>query len=142
MISQTTEYALRAVVCLATQPEASMTTQELAAQTQVPESYLSKVLQTLGRGGIVHSQRGLHGGLGLARDPGTLTLLEVINTIVPLQPIDECPLKFATHGANLCPLHRRVNQSFQAMEKIFGKTTIADLLSESSESKPLCERPS
>ncbi|KMP10302.1 Rrf2 family transcriptional regulator [Candidatus Nitromaritima sp. SCGC AAA799-C22] len=138
MISQTTEYALRAVVCLATQPKTPLTTQEIASRTQVPESYLSKVLQALGRAGIVHSQRGLHGGFSLAAKPDALTLLEVINAIDPIHPIKECPLKLETHGTSLCPLHSRINQSIESLEKVFGKTTFAELLAESPDQKPLC----
>ena len=57
MISQTAEYALRAVVCLATTPGTPMTTQEIAKITKVPQGYLAKVLQALSRGEIVQSQR-------------------------------------------------------------------------------------
>ncbi|HAK36758.1 MAG: Rrf2 family transcriptional regulator [Nitrospinaceae bacterium] len=78
MISQTAEYALRAVVHLTAPTEKPLTTQEIAARTQVPESYLSKVLQSLGRAGILSSQRRLHGGFSLAKKSDSLTLLEVI----------------------------------------------------------------
>jgi len=47
MISQTVEYALRAVVHLAAESPESRTTQQLAQVTQVPAAYLSKVLQSL-----------------------------------------------------------------------------------------------
>ena len=69
MISQTVEYALRAVVYLADQGEAARTTQQIAEATRVPPAYLSKVMQGLSRGKLVHSQRGLHGGFTLAREP-------------------------------------------------------------------------
>ena len=47
MISQTSEYALRAVVSLAQSPEQPHTATEIAKLTKVPEHYLSKVLQAL-----------------------------------------------------------------------------------------------
>ncbi len=43
------------------------TTQKIAEQTQVPSGYLSKVLQALGRAGLVEAQRGLYGGFVLSR---------------------------------------------------------------------------
>src|SRR5689334_18543405 len=67
MVSQTAEYALRAVVCLGNQAGTPLTTQQIAEVTRVPVGYLAKVMQALGRGGIVSSQRGLHGGFTLAR---------------------------------------------------------------------------
>ena len=46
-ISQTAEYALRAVVWLAGHAEAAMGTPEIARSTRVPPGYLAKVLQLL-----------------------------------------------------------------------------------------------
>ena len=57
MISQSVEYALRAVVQLAYHSPNSCTTDEIAKVTQVPSAYLSKVLQGLNKAGIVKSQR-------------------------------------------------------------------------------------
>ena len=62
MFSQTVEYALRAVVHLATKTPEAQTTDQIAQATRVPRAYLSKVLQGLARGGIVQSTRGLGGG--------------------------------------------------------------------------------
>ena len=68
MISQTAEYALRAVVCLArSAPERRWTVRDIHEQTDVPEGYLSKVMQLLARAKIVRSQRGRTGGFRLER---------------------------------------------------------------------------
>ena len=69
MISQTAEYALRAIVYLADQGGVARTTSEIAETTQVPAGYLAKVMQSLCRAGLVKSQRGLNGGFKLAHDP-------------------------------------------------------------------------
>jgi Rrf2 family nitric oxide-sensitive transcriptional repressor len=92
VISQTAEYALRAVVFLASDPGAPRTTRQIAQVTRVPQSYLSKVLQGLGRAGIIASQRGLHGGSLLVRPASELTVFEVINAVEPIQRIRTCPL--------------------------------------------------
>jgi DNA-binding IscR family transcriptional regulator len=55
VISQTVEYALRAMVHLASRSPAAQTTDEIALATQVPRAYLSKVLQGLGRAKLVHA---------------------------------------------------------------------------------------
>ena len=62
MISPTAEYALRATVALAQAEEGTMVTSKIAEITKVPAGYLAKVLQTLGKNGIVRSKRGLGGG--------------------------------------------------------------------------------
>ena len=63
MISQTSEYALRAVVCLAQNPDKPHTTVEIAKWTKVPEHYLSKVMLALAKHEVVYSKKGLHGGI-------------------------------------------------------------------------------
>ena len=56
VFSQTVEYALRAVVHLASEAPAARTTDQIATATRVPRAYLSKVLQGLARGGVVHGR--------------------------------------------------------------------------------------
>jgi len=141
MLSQTVEYALRAVVHLAYESPQPRTTEQIAEATRVPQAYLSKVLQALNRGGIVHSQRGSKGGISLAKSPEELTLLAVVNAVEPLNRIRTCPLGLETHGARLCPLHRRLDNAIALVESAFGKTTLAQVLAEPTESKPLCELP-
>jgi Rrf2 family transcriptional regulator, nitric oxide-sensitive transcriptional repressor len=72
MISQTVEYALRAACYLAQQAPAARTTHQIAEATHVPAAYLSKVLQSLNRAGIIQSQRGVGGGISLVVDPAEL----------------------------------------------------------------------
>ena len=137
MISQTAEYALRAVVCLSGRPERPMVTPQIAKATKVPAGYLSKVLQMLGRAGIVRSQRGLHGGFVLEVAPDQLSVLEVINAVDPVKRIERCPLDLEQHGTRLCPLHKRLDRAVAEVVAAFGSCTIQDLISEPAESKPL-----
>jgi len=142
MISQTAEYALRAVVFLGTQDGRPLTTRAIAAKTQVPAGYLSKVLQGLGRADLVQSHRGLGGGFVLARALDEITVLDVINAVDPLRRIKHCPLGLVAHGTRLCPLHRRLDEAIAQAESLFEGTTIAQLLEETtagrSEAVPTC----
>ena len=79
MISQSAEYALRAVVTLATHPDVRMSTASIADATKVPAGYLPKVLQALARGGLVASIPGRIGGFALVRSPGSISVLDVVN---------------------------------------------------------------
>ncbi|MBT5551404.1 MAG: Rrf2 family transcriptional regulator [Nitrospina sp.] len=139
MISQTSEYALRAVVCLAQNQDKPYTTAEIAKWTKVPEHYLSKVLLALAKHEVVYSKKGLHGGYVLAHAPENLPLLNVINAVDPIKRIKSCPLKLKTHGTNLCRLHKRVNDTIDMMEDMFRSSTIATILNEPTQSIPLCE---
>ncbi len=139
MISRTAEYALRAVICLADRKDQPLTTQQIAEMTHVPAGYLSKVLQALGRADLVVSQRGLHGGFTLGRDPNGITVLDVINTVDPIRRIHTCPLGLKSHGKQLCPLHQRLDNAMEMVEQAFAETTIAEVLADSNKSRPLCE---
>lgn len=141
MLSQTVEYALRAVVHLAAQAPDPQTTEQIAAKTLVPKPYLSKVLQALVRAGIVHSQRGVGGGISLARQPDDLTILDVVNAVEPIQRIRTCPLGRKAHGVRLCPLHKRMDAALAMVEDAFRRSTLAEVLAEPSASTPLCEVP-
>jgi len=141
MLSQTVEYALRAVAFLGQNVPQAKTTGQIARATKVPPAYLSKVLQELGRAGIVRSRRGVGGGVTLVPAPEELTILEVVNAVDPIQRIESCPLELASHGVRLCPLHRRLDNALKVFEDAFRTTTLAEVLAEPTESIPLCDFP-
>lgn len=133
MFSQSTEYSLRAVVCLAAlAPSTPLTTQEIARHTRVPAGYLSKVLQALNRAGLIVSQRGINGGHLLARQPQQITLLDVVHAAQRSHRIRTCPLGIESHGTKLCALHRRLDAAAASVECSLAQTTIADVLAENT----------
>ncbi|WP_165220183.1 Rrf2 family transcriptional regulator [Aquisphaera insulae] len=143
MISQTAEYALRAVVLLGNNGGNPMTTQDIARESKVPGGYLSKVLQSLGRAGLVEARRGLHGGYVLTRPLDELTIYDVVNSVDPLTRILTCPLRLESHSKRLCPLHQKLDDAVAMLEETFKQTTIGSLLREAGPDspKPLCDIP-
>lgn len=143
MISQTAEYALRAIVYLAGNGDTPRTTRQIADVTRVPVGYLAKVMQTLARSGIVRAQRGLHGGFALLAAPGELTVLDVVQAVDPVRRIERCPLDIPEH-TSLCPLHARLDDTAAMVEKSLGSSTIAELLTASKRGespRPICFDP-
>ena len=141
MLSQTTEYALRIMVYLASLDGLTPTIPQIAAATRTPAGYLAKILRNLARSGLVRSQRGLHGGSTLGRPAGEITVYDVVQAVDPIQRIVTCPLGLESHGVNLCPLHRRLDQAIASVEQAFRNSTLAELVAEPTGSKPLCEIP-
>ena len=141
MFSQTVEYALRAVVFLANDPDSGRTTEQIATATKVPQAYLSKVMQQLAAAGLVRAQRGIGGGFTLLKSPRELNILEVVNAVDPIQRIRTCPLGLSSHGVQLCPLHKRMDEALASVEAAFAKSTLAEILAEPTTSVPLCEFP-
>ena len=131
MISQSAEYALRAVACLAAHPAEPLTTRQIAAAAKIPAGYLAKILQGLARIGIVTSQRGLNGGFVLARPPEELTLLDVVRVADGSRRILTCPMNIPEHAERLCPLHRRLDAAAAEAEDVLSGVTVAEILAES-----------
>lgn len=144
MFSQTMEYALRAMACLALEPEERTSSSALAERTQVPSDYLAKVLQQLSAAGLIEGRRGVGGGYRLSRAPEDINLLDVINAVEPLERITSCPLNLESHGPNLCPLHRRMDQAIVRVIDVFEGSTLRDLLSGDADDEwvsiPLCDK--
>ena len=139
MISQTVEYALRAIVTVAQHDGTPCTSQQISEITQVPAPYLSKLMQGLVRANLVTSKRGLHGGFVLTKDASELTIWEITDAVEPFKRIRECPLGIGSHAGVLCPLHRRLDDAMALVEKSFRETTVTELLSEAGSVTPLCE---
>jgi len=138
-VSQTAEYALRAVVWLAQNPGEPQTTQQLSEATKVSATYLPKVFQHLIRAGLISGQRGVGGGYTLMRDPEELSLLEVVDCVDPIVRIERCPLHLQTHGLNLCPLHRVLRDAIDEVRQRLGSTTVAEVVRDAGDLRPLCE---
>lgn len=138
MISLTLEYSLRAVVAIAQQGGEPCTSQKIAEITDIPRPYLSKMMQALVRAGIVHSQRGLHGGFVLARPTDQISIWDIAEVVDPVRRILHCPLKLGSHGIALCPLHRRIDEALAATEAVFRNTTLAEMLVEAGGPQLLC----
>lgn len=130
MISQTAEYALRAMVFLAEDPDKAHPVPSIAERTRVPAGYLSKVLQGLVRAGLARSQRGLGGGFRLNRPAVEITLLDVVGSVSPIQRIEHCPLGLAEHKEGLCALHQRLDEAIGLFETRFRESCLANLLEE------------
>lgn len=84
MISITSKspYAVLALAELARRGgEAPVPIGELARKRDVPVQFLEQLFAALRRAGIVSSQRGVKGGYRFARDPGSVTVLEVVELL-------------------------------------------------------------
>lgn len=110
----------------------------LAKQTQVPRRYLTRVLQDLCAAGIASSRPGPGGGYELATPASELTILDVVNTVEPIQRIKTCPFGLKKH-TTLCPLHAELDKAYAATEEAFAGVTIEELIHSASPIIPLCE---
>lgn len=140
MISQTSEYALRAVMYLAARPDQSPAAAlEISEATKVPVGYLQKILRMLSRNDILTAHRGTGGGFALAKVPTAISVLDVLKASdTQLQRIERCPLGIQGH-TRLCSLHRMLDAEMARTERTFASTSIGDLLDGDGGLRPLCD---
>lgn len=107
LISQGAQYAISAIIALSKQPEGqTVSAAELAKPLNCPAAYLSQVLSKLKPSGILKSQRGLNGGVYLAKAPRDIYLLDVIEAIDGTDFFKRCFLGIEGCGQiEPCPFH-------------------------------------
>jgi Rrf2 family protein len=103
LFSRHCEYALQAITYIAMKPKRSATSiKELASRLEIPYHFLAKILQDLKAKGLLFSQKGPHGGFGLAKQARVLTLLDVVDAIDGLDFSERCVMGF-THCNDQIP---------------------------------------
>lgn len=138
MFSQTIEYALRAMVQLASlEPGSTVNSETIAERTSVPKGYLSKIMRDLVVAELVHSQRGPNGGFTLTRPAKEISILDVVEAVDGIARIRKCPLGNPAH-VQLCPLHRRLDDALGLVESEFAKTTLAEILETNTRAASQC----
>jgi Rrf2 family transcriptional regulator, nitric oxide-sensitive transcriptional repressor len=85
-LQKASSFALYAVLELAANPTRQLSGTDIAGKYGISAHHLAKVLQDLGRAGIVDAVRGVGGGYRLAANPKRLTLLDIIKIFEPVGP--------------------------------------------------------
>ena len=124
-----TDYGLRSLMRMASEPGRAFSTAELAAEFGISRNHLAKIMQRLASGGIVATRRGGGGGAILARDPREISLGEVVRLLERGQALVEC---FAPGGGDCtitgcCRLKGRLRSAEAAFLVELDRSTLADV---------------
>ncbi len=132
LITRATEYAIRAILYLAKQPKDEIVYKKDICETQhITPAFLTKILQPLIKAGIVGSQRGVGGGFFLARDPGEVTLLDVVKAEEGPLYLNKCLTREGVCEKDLfCPVHGAWREVREEMMTILGRYTFSRLASQ------------
>lgn len=130
MISKTNQYAIRAVLHVAQHQHAGpLRAAQIARALQLPANYLAKILHSLARAGVLHSERGPRGGFQLARPAKELWLSDVIAPFDPVAKQRECLMgREECSDESPCSLHESWRHASDPMIDFFRQTALADLL--------------
>lgn len=101
-ITRAAEYAVRCVYFLASKDIGlTVNKSEISLVMEIPEQFLSKIVQQLSHSGIVRIIQGPKGGLRLLRDPKEITLLEVVEVIMGKIFLNECVRHNSSHSVSV-----------------------------------------
>lgn len=131
MLSNTSKYAIRAMIYLALHADKNARTgiKTISADLGIPSPFLAKILQVLAKHKLLSSTKGPNGGFGLGKDPGKITLYEIVTVIDGNDIFDKCIISLRTcHEENIpCPLHSRYENIRIEMKKFFQHQDIGNL---------------
>jgi len=123
-----TDFALRALMRLAGEPDRSFSTSEIAEEFAISRNHLAKVVRDLADGGFITTQRGVGGGFALARPARAITLGEVVRALEGTSALVEC---FRQDGGSCvltprCRLKSKLASAREAFLRELDETTLAD----------------
>ena len=142
-LSKKTEYALRALIYAARFPEGTtFQIRDLAEKNGIPKKFLELILLELKNAGLLESRRGVGGGYLLARRPETIRSAEIVETFegpfVTAEPGGGT--RKAGRGEPSHAVSRLVAEASGAMNSVFSRWTLADLVREEDEAASLRRR--
>jgi Rrf2 family protein len=125
MLTQSVGYAASALGYLAGSGQRQMLVRELAAAVGVPGAYLAKIMHQLARRGLVTTQRGIGGGITLARPPTDITLFDLCVALDDPVVEQRCMLGIAECSDERgCPAHGFWKQARERQLDFLRRTTL------------------
>ncbi len=82
LVPMKVDYGVRTLVYLAQQDQKTFTpTSEIAGNQHIPEPYLLRICSELHKSGLIESRRGPQGGHRLGKDPETISVSDVVDSV-------------------------------------------------------------
>jgi Rrf2 family protein len=126
ILSRTTQYAIQALIYMATQPRGvAVLNRNIAENLGAPPTYLAKVLQNLCRGNLLYSYRGKQGGFCLQEGGEKITLMQIVVITEGPGFTKDCVLglKICNDKAP-CPMHKQWYPIKQEIVKLLESQTL------------------
>jgi Rrf2 family nitric oxide-sensitive transcriptional repressor len=129
-LTQFTDYGLRALMVLASEPDRSFNSKEIASILDVSREHLIKILQRLALGGYVRNLRGSGGGVRLEKQAQEILLGNVVRWLEDAQGLVECMRPDGGHCnlTPLCLLRPLLSDAAEAFYARLNTATLADCL--------------
>lgn len=132
-----TDYALRVLIYLSGQPGKTVTIDEVTDFYNISRNHLVKVVHNLSSKGFIHTSRGKHGGMQLARAPEDISIGDVVRQIEASFNIVECfnSENNACRVTPVCKLKFVLQQANESFLNYLDQYSLADAIKSNSDLK-------
>jgi Rrf2 family transcriptional regulator, iron-sulfur cluster assembly transcription factor len=140
MISNTSRYAIRALIYLAIKGDGpkKIGIKKIAKELDIPSPFLGKILQALAKQKVLLSTKGPNGGFCLSNTSHEANLMDIIRIIDGDDLFDRCLITNKSCSeleSNPCALHKHYEPIREDIKSMFSQHTIGSLAAEFKASK-------
>ena len=131
LVSRGADYAIRAMLDVAGQPQDTMTvTEKIAERQDIPVAFLSKVVAQLTQSGLLRTQRGAAGGVCLGRSAEEINLRQVVEAVQGPVVLNVCTGPYnGCDRAAVCPAQSVFDEAQRHLHQVLEKPSLAELAS-------------
>lgn len=131
-LTNRTEYAMRFLLYLGARFGKPVKVATASKAENIPKQFLSQIIGDLKKAGIIYSFRGPNGGIKLAKNPATITVMDVVSAIEGSMALYKClEQEDFCDKTSYCPLCGFWVQTQEQIKEIFRRTSVADLVTNS-----------
>jgi Rrf2 family protein len=128
------KYGLYAMYYLARHRDDGPQSLQNIASVGIPKQYLEQLLGNLRRAGLVGSVRGAQGGYRIARPPGEITVLDVIDAMEGPLELSDCMADEGVCDRSLeCPVRRVWHRLTDSINRELAGITLDDMFNQPQE---------
>jgi len=131
MLSNTSKYAIRAVIYLAlkSKGEEKIGIKQISNDLEIPTPFLGKILQSLAKHKLLASTKGPHGGFSLGKSAYNINLMDIVEVIDGLDSFNMCVLglKSCSNNEQNCPVHEKYSKIREQLKDLFQDENIGKL---------------
>lgn len=126
ILSKSCEYAIQAMLYLVSHKNEIVGLKEIAEDLEIPQYFLSKIMQVLVKRGLISSIKGPNGGFRIKMAPDQISLLAIVDIIDGLSAFDRCGIGMKLcDDAYPCPIHEKFKPFRDDIRKFLEKQTVA-----------------
>jgi Rrf2 family protein len=129
LITRETDYAVRALLYMAQSGKEVVSVNELVKESAIPRAFLRRLLQELGKAGILEPRKGKGGGFTLAEPVNKIKITDLMEIFQGGTDITQCMFKQKIcPNRSACPLRKKIKDIEDFVARKLGNITIASLL--------------